>query len=717
MALHDDGAVACATVLWKFRGRLQLTVVVKALFTIVPDGVAVPAGPAPIVPKDRHIDGHPLRSVEAASDLAPYLARCDVVFVGHAYAPGGRAPAGSVRLGISRDGRLLLDKTLHVFGDRGPATPAGPGAPEPFTRIPIVYEKAVGGLNEPNPIGTDAPNLVDPGDARRPAGFGPISRLWRVRKRLLGKIEPKAMEAPVAEIPDAMPWEFFQAAPPDQQIEHLRGGEWLVLDGLHPTLARVQTRLATVRGAARVVAQRAGAPAAEQAPELACDTLAIDGDRQTFSLTWRGRCEVPDGEAGSPSLGVVAALEAPGVAVDWAKLVAGARPPPAAAPAARAVDLNVTAPAFGGPSAPAMPFATDASAASVLSRLPATPAAARPATTRPKHDKETMALSLDLFAPPPDAVLPFAHHEAHVGTAHSRPPPPPAAEVDDAAGGTMVLGAAQHAAMAGRAAAPFAPQIARPGSVAPAAMPGAPWSSERPAPVRPAVEKDADTAEMPFIDPRLLPPEPALAPAPPPDAAPAPQVIAAPPAAPPASTDPWARAPASPPEPEPQPRPQAPVAFERPAAGAVKGSFYAKFKKGRRASTVLHLDEGPRLGLDPVEHRVAPRDRRRGDGVRHGAGDDRPIGVAVDEAHRHLHAGLQREVHAVAVARVGLGHAHGRRRALPPLAPRAVEEELHGVAPLIVELRGAPGRAAGACSVIAVSTPWMRGRAVRRAGR
>lgn len=48
-----------------------------------------------------------------------------------------------------------------------------------------------------------------------------------------------------------MPWDYFQAAPRDQQIEPPRGGEWLVLDGVHPSLPRIQCRLPTQRCAAR----------------------------------------------------------------------------------------------------------------------------------------------------------------------------------------------------------------------------------------------------------------------------------------------------------------------------------------------------------------------------------------------------------------------------------------------------------------------------------
>src|SRR6185295_17776713 len=135
----------------------------------------------------------------------------------------------------------------------------GSAAPGPFTTVPLVYERAYGGPGEPNPNGSETPNVVDPADPRRAAGFAPISRFWPARKRMLGKIDRNLLDQPIAEIPEGMPWDYFQSAPPDQQIEPLRGGEWLVLDGVHPTLARISTRVPMARGAARVVMARPGA--------------------------------------------------------------------------------------------------------------------------------------------------------------------------------------------------------------------------------------------------------------------------------------------------------------------------------------------------------------------------------------------------------------------------------------------------------------------------
>jgi hypothetical protein len=412
VALQHDRNVSCGTVLWRFRDRLQLTVVVKALFAIVSDGVATAAGPAPVLARDRHRDGNPARSIEAASDLAPYLPRCDVLFVGRAHAPGGRT-ASSARIGIARDRGPLLDKTVHVFGDRGPAGPV------PFTEMPLIYERARGGIGQPNPIGTATPNLVDPRDANRAAGFAPIPRFWEERKRLLGSIDSKAIHAPIAEIPEAMPWAYFQTAPLDQQIDYLHGDEWLVLDGLHPTLPRVQTRLASVRGAARISAAHAPVSAPlETAVELVCDTLAIDGDRQTFSLTWRGRVDIADRSA----ITVAAAIEAPGVPVDWARVRGETPLAVARAPQASSVPLNLhaTAGPTEVPKGPELPFQRNASAAAVLARLPASSPPARA-----QRSYGTAAISLSDLPPLEQPHMPFARFPA-VGVEPGAPAAPAA---------------------------------------------------------------------------------------------------------------------------------------------------------------------------------------------------------------------------------------------------------------------------------------------------
>src|SRR5205807_381472 len=116
---------------------------------------------------------------------------------------------------------------------------------------------------EENPVGVGAdgaalPNVVDPADPRRPAGFGPISRAWPARKKLAGAGRRRMLEQRIAEIGDGFPWDYLQAAPPDQQIELLRGDEWIAVDGMHPSLPRLQTRLPGARALVHVHARQRG---------------------------------------------------------------------------------------------------------------------------------------------------------------------------------------------------------------------------------------------------------------------------------------------------------------------------------------------------------------------------------------------------------------------------------------------------------------------------
>ena len=550
LAIHTDSAVSCGTRLWRFRGQLQLTVVVKAVFAIVPNGVATLAGPGEIVSHDRHYDAHPLRSVEAASDLPPYLARCDVLFVGHAHASGVPTPTAAVRLGLSRDGHALLDKTIHVYGDRGST-----GVPQPFACMPIVYERAVGRPGAPNPVGTETPNLADPSDRSKAACFGPISSQWPVRTRFIGPLDGTRLDGLVAELPEAIAWDYFQAAPPNQQTELLRGGEWLVLDGLHPTRPRVQTRLPAAHGAARVVARRRSQVDPHVPPaavELACDTLAIDGDQQTLALSWRGQYAVLDGEAALPSLTVLAALELPGIPTDWARILGTA------------------------------PLGT-------LGPVP--------------HGKVSRTMALPAMQDVPG--IPADWGRVLSTAALDTPGPIPHGKVSR----TKDLPATQQAVLASLPAIPFhssehepVPSTTLQSKASPPAraateIAGAPWSWVPAPPVPRVGEEDAVTAEMEPLKPHELF-APALVPEPAPDSMahapyplappvrpalrtePPPSVIAPLPPPP----DPWARRPEPPDEPDPPMRTPSPPTLQRPAADDVKDKIYSGcWRSGRSA--------------------------------------------------------------------------------------------------------------------------------------
>lgn len=297
---------AAAGVLWRTRGRLHLTVIAKATFAFADGAQMIPVEPQPIIDADIHHHNNPGRSVRLTSDLAPYLARIDVFFTGHAHAPPGPPAAPfSVRLALFAGERPILDKALSIE----------PGGAE--EAVPLAYERAFGGIGmADNPFGTDRPAVLDPSRRDHPAGFAPIGSVWPSRRRLLGRTPHKALEGPLLEIPDDFDWSYFQAAPPDQRVEALVGDEWLVLAGLHPTLTALRTRLPGARALARVHGLSAFGVTEGQPLDLVLDTLHVDGDRQSCSLVWRRSFPLAD-EAALAAVRVVVGVEVPGAPPAW----------------------------------------------------------------------------------------------------------------------------------------------------------------------------------------------------------------------------------------------------------------------------------------------------------------------------------------------------------------------------------------------------------------
>lgn len=328
VAIEAAGGVAVGTTLWRFRNQLRVTVVCKATFTFAPDGTVTPSKPLDLRRAEVHGQDDPRRSIVGVSDLAPRLLRADVLFVGHAWAIGGRKVGHvPVRLMVARgDGTPLFDKRLDVYGDRTTKPGEVPTEPQPFTKMPLVYERAYGGIGwADNPIGVGVagdgtgrikvPNVVHPawqGGGVNPPGFAPISSFWPARRRLLGTVPRRQLEAPVGEIPDELDWNYFQAAPFDQRVDFLQGDEWIVLEGLHPEHAVVRTRLPGAKAGARVTTR----DGIELPLKLRADTLAIHGDAERCTVTWRGNFPVPDLETAA-GMRAVAGIELPGVVVDW----------------------------------------------------------------------------------------------------------------------------------------------------------------------------------------------------------------------------------------------------------------------------------------------------------------------------------------------------------------------------------------------------------------
>src|SRR5262245_32405587 len=117
---------------WRSAGTHWVTVVVKATFELVHGEAARLTAPLDLVTADRLRPGS--GCPDEAAERAPYLPGAGVILTGSAYPSDGKpAVSAAVRLAVVR-GKPLLDKTLHVYGDRGPRAAAA----QPFDSMPLV---------------------------------------------------------------------------------------------------------------------------------------------------------------------------------------------------------------------------------------------------------------------------------------------------------------------------------------------------------------------------------------------------------------------------------------------------------------------------------------------------------------------------------------------------------------------------------------------------
>ncbi|WP_437274749.1 DUF2169 domain-containing protein [Sorangium sp. So ce375] len=307
VAIAALGPSAVATLTWLLRGKLHVTVVVKATFALVPEGRMSLVAPDPIA-ADERLDPSGQR-LQAGSDLAPYLEQCGVVVTGHAdLPPGFSSPHAMVRLTVVQDGQVRIDKQALLDGS------ARVGPARSHVRID---------------------------------GMGPLPRTSPLRSRLLGAADARRLQGSLLELPEGLDWSYFQAAPVDQRIPVLRGDEWIVLGGMIAQRPKLRTQLPEARGAARLYRQRLAAPRAGEPLSLRADTVHIDVDRRRCSVVWRGHAPVEVAEL--ESLRVLAGVELPAQPIAWADpFAAGGAPAARAAPSGPALQPSVKASTLDG---------------------------------------------------------------------------------------------------------------------------------------------------------------------------------------------------------------------------------------------------------------------------------------------------------------------------------------------------------------------------------
>lgn len=292
------------------RGAEVWIVAVKGTFAIGRSGRVEVASEQPPVTRAPVFAGAPGRSsLRYDSDLVLDKPGTDLLVHGHVHAPRG-APARRVEVGL-RCGPIA--KRLIAYGDRtykmGIVEPKLTD-PEPFTLLPLRYERAFGGADplapgaagdDTNPVGVGfavrpehllgrpAPNFELPGapnsaQKRRPppAGLGPIARDWMPRRALAGTYDEGWQRERMPLWPADFDRRFFQAAPLDQQAPaYLREGATVELLNLSSEgllrfeLPRTRPVFCTHFGRRKV----------EHRPRL--HTVIVEPDERRVMLVWQ----------------------------------------------------------------------------------------------------------------------------------------------------------------------------------------------------------------------------------------------------------------------------------------------------------------------------------------------------------------------------------------------------------------------------------------------
>jgi hypothetical protein len=174
------------------QGVDTLYVVVKATFTLAREGPAIAEEQQKLVLADAYWGEPGQSSLKYASEAHLLKPGTDVVLVGEAWAPQGRpVPSSLVSVKVG-----ALRKVVQVFGDRrwkgGIGSPS-PSQPEPFLRMPLVYERAYGGVHA-----VDAERGKVLFESRNPVGRG--FRGKRSTSEMAGQLSPSLSGGPKARL-------------------------------------------------------------------------------------------------------------------------------------------------------------------------------------------------------------------------------------------------------------------------------------------------------------------------------------------------------------------------------------------------------------------------------------------------------------------------------------------------------------------------------------
>jgi hypothetical protein len=288
----------------------SLYTVVKGTF-VVGDRVLPAEQQVPVALAAEHHGDPAASSIRVPADTSLVKPATDVLLLGTAYAPGGRSALYTdVSLAVGP-----LHRIVRVFGDRRwriDGVSHAISEPEPFQAMPLVWERAYGGMDveagQPtaeirNPVGRgfraekgespldnlELPNLEDPYDPITswkqrpvPVSFAPVCAHWEPRRSLAGTYDEQWQQGRAPYLPQDFDPRFFQLAPAGLIADgYLSGGEVVTVRGATPggyltfQLPKLQVLVAYVLNGSR-----------EQRPAN-LDTVIIEPDAMRVILVWR----------------------------------------------------------------------------------------------------------------------------------------------------------------------------------------------------------------------------------------------------------------------------------------------------------------------------------------------------------------------------------------------------------------------------------------------
>ena len=282
---------------------------VKATFSLRPQ-LALAEEQLPPAAADEYHGDPATSSLKQAAEVHLSKPYTDVLFVGHAWAPHGHpASQSAVRVIVAE-----RQKTAAIFGDRVWRRGGGMSSPEPFEKMPLVWERAYGGVHqvapsgptlaeERNPVGLGflgrrspddlvnkpVPNIEDPaalitrlGDTPAPAGFAPIAPAWLARRMFAGTYDGGWQRKRAPYLPADFNPRFFGTAVPEFSFNrYLQGGESVQLVGLSPE-GPFAFVLPTLK--VDITIRFAGS---QEVPPVHLETITMLPDQGLMTMVWR----------------------------------------------------------------------------------------------------------------------------------------------------------------------------------------------------------------------------------------------------------------------------------------------------------------------------------------------------------------------------------------------------------------------------------------------